>query len=605
MTAVSVAGASMDGPSTAPSRADLLRRIGAVVWPQRGQIAASLVLLLVHSGCRLAQPWLVMLILDRHVIGRQAEGFWGLAVGFVAVALVELVARWAQQLTIESAGQRALLRLRRDVFAHLQRLPAAFFDRTPIGRLVGRVTTDVEALQELFSSGVVTILGDLVFLVVAVCLLLSLDVELTGVTMLMVPVLVVVTLLVRVRVRDAYTAMRGRLSQLNGFLHEQVSGMSVVQMFGQEPRRAREFGDINGGVRDAQLRSVRWESGLSAVTEMLGSLTTALILWYGGGLALAAVGAPAEAAGSALTLGVLFAFVDYMQKFFVPLNELSLKYTVMQHALVASERIFGLLDEPAEPEDNDAPVPAVTASGALSFRDVSFAYDPEKPVLHGLSFDVEAGETVALVGATGSGKSTILSLLTRLYETEHGVVALDGVDVRSWPRDELRRRIGVVSQDVFLFHGTILDNIRVGHPEISVDEAIAAADRLHLDEVARRFPLGYHEPIAERGKNLSAGERQLIAFARMLVLAPEVLLLDEATSNVDSHTEHLLQDAWRCCMEGRTSLVVAHRLSTIRDVDKILVLHKGELVEQGGHDELLARGGVYERLYRLQYADQE
>ncbi len=572
-----------------------------IVAPQRGILAVSLTLLLVHSGCRLAQPWLIMVAIDEHLLGADIAGFWPLLWTFLGIAALEMVARYLQQISLEVAGQRALLRLRRDVFAHLQTLPTRFFDRTPVGRLVGRVTTDIESLQEMFSSGVVTVFGDVVFLIAAVVLLLSLSVSLTGVTMLMVPALVVATLVIRVRVRRAYNAMRSRLSEMNGVLHEQVSGMPVVQMFGQEQRRAREFGEVNGGVRDAQVTSVRWESVLSAVTEMLGSFTTALILWYGGGLALEAMQLSVEDVGAgALTLGALFAFVDYMQKFFVPLNDLSLKYTVMQNAVVASERILGLLREEPEPPEPDA-VDAGPGRGGVTFRNVSFAYDPDQPVLRDVSFEIKPGESVALVGATGSGKSTILSLLSRLYDTEHGAVELDGVDIRGMTRRSVRRRIGLVPQDSFLFHGTILDNVRLGRPNATDEEAIAAADQIHLDAVTARFPAGYREPIAERGRNLSAGERQLIGFARVLVLAPEVLLLDEATSNVDSHTEELLQNALERVMVGRTSLIVAHRLSTIRHVDRILVLHKGELVEEGRHEELMQRRGVYWRLYQLQY----
>lgn len=616
--AMAAAMAAAQAASPGRPRGHRFRQLLDVVAPQRVLLAVSFVLLLVSAACRLAQPWIVMVAIDQHLVplggeagGVVARDYWVLVWAFVGVAAVELGARWLQQVALDTAGQRALLALRTRVFEHLQRLPTKFFDTTPIGRLVGRVTTDVEALQELFSSGVVTIFGDIVFLVAALWILLTLSVPLTGATMLMVPVLVVVTLFVRTRVRKAYAAMRSRLSQTNGFLHENVSGMSVVQMFGQEDRRQAEFGGINAGVRDAQLQTVWWESILSAATEMLGSFTTALILWFGGALALDGLtgsGTGAATLGGGLTLGVLFAFVDYMQKFFVPLNDLSLKYTVLQNALVASDRIFAVLDEEAEPPDEastaaDAHTDLVRGACGVAFRDVTFGYDPARPVLDSVSFEVRAGETVALVGATGSGKSTILGLLSRLYDPDAGAVELDGVDLRALRRQHVRRRIGLVPQDAFLFHGTILDNVRLGRSDVTREEAIAAADRLHLDEIAGRMARGYDEDVAERGKNLSAGERQLIAFARMLVLAPDVLLLDEATSNVDSHTEQLLQDAVQQLMEGRTSLVVAHRLSTIRNADRILVLHKGALVEQGRHDELLAARGVYWRLYQLQYAE--
>lgn len=568
----------------------LALRLWRVIRPYQAWIWWGLLLLLVNAACRLTLPYLVILAVDEHLMPGELEGFGMLMGFFLGTALFEVICRRWQLVALETAGQNALLDLRLEIFRHLQRLPARFFDKTPIGRLVGRVTTDVEALQEMFSSGVVTILGDLIFLLSATVLLMTLSAELTLSTMLMVPALVLTTMFVRQRVRRAYSAMRERLSQLNGFLHEHVSGMPIVQMFVQEANRTRDFADINAGVRDAQLRSVRWESLLSAATEMLSYYTTALILWYGGGLA----------AEDVITLGTLLAFFQYMGLFFAPLTELSLKYTVMQNALVASERIFALLDEPPEVAEAATTTP-MRGDGTIEFRDVNFEYTTGTPVLRGVSFVAKAGESVALVGATGSGKSTIISLLTRLYELQHGQILVDGADIRQVARKDLRRRIGVVPQDVFLFQGTILDNIRLGHPDISDAEAIAAADLLHLDEIVSRFPGGYHEPLAERGKNLSAGEKQLIAFARMLVIAPCVLALDEATSNVDSHTEQLLQEAVHRLMIGRTSIIIAHRFSTIRDVDRILVMHEGELVETGSHHQLLAAGGAYWRLYQLQH----
>lgn len=571
-----------------------IRRLWEVIRPHQGHIWLGLLLLLVNAACRLTLPYIVLVAIDEHLVPNKLDGFWTLAGLYLLVAGVETLCRRWQLIALETAGQSSLFDLRLKLFRHLQQLPARFFDRTPLGRLVGRVTTDVEALQEVFSSGLVTILGDFVFLVAALVILFSLSAQLTFSTVLIIPVLVVTTLFVRQKVRQAYTAMRERLSRMNSFLHEHVSGMPIVQMFAQEENRVAAFAEINDGLRDSQLRSVWWESTLSAATEMLSAFTTALILYYGGILQM----------DDAIKLGTLVAFVDYMGRFFIPLNDLSLKYTVMQNAMVASDRIFDLLDETAEEPDPSSPAQPA-GDGHIEFRDVTFGYSDDLPVLSNLSFEARPGERIALVGATGAGKTTILNLLTRLYELQSGQILLDGVDIRQFARNDLRRRIGVVPQDVFMFQGTVLDNIRLGHPGIADADAIRAADELHLDDVVGRFPLGYHEPIAERGKNLSAGEKQLIAFARMLVVAPCVLALDEATSNVDSHTEHLLQGAVHRVMAGRTSLIIAHRLSTIHDVDRILVLHAGKLVEQGSHEELMKRRGVYWRLYQLQYQEQE
>ncbi|MGD8395577.1 MAG: ABC transporter ATP-binding protein [Candidatus Eiseniibacteriota bacterium] len=587
--------------------ARLVRRLWTYIRPQQGLIWLSLGLLLLTSGCSLALPYIVKIAIDRHLTAGRLEGFWGLVGLFAAIALIELTGKSLQTWTVDLAGQNALLGLRLDLFRHLQRLRPSFYDRTPIGRLIGRVTTDIEALQEMFSTGVVTILGDLVFLSATVAILLSMSWRLTLVTMLVVPVLLVVTLAVRIRVRSAYTRMVAARSRLNAYLHEQVQGMPVVQMFVRELLARRGFSTINRAMRDAQLGSVRWESFLSASTEMLGSFTLALILWYGGRLILGSSpdGTAARGLTAGMTLGSLFAFIDYMQRFFGPLNDLSLKYTVMQNAMTASDRIFRLLDVDERIAEPAHPVTAPPTRGAIRFDRVTFGYGDDEPVLRDLSFEVAPGERVALVGATGAGKTTILKLLTRLYDVREGTITLDGIDLRDYPLRDLRRRVGIVPQDVFLFGGDILGNIRLGHPETPDAAAIAAADRLHLDEVVRRFPGGYHEPVRERGGNLSSGERQLIAFARVLVEAPPVLVLDEATSSVDSHTEHLLQEAVHMLMQGRSSLIIAHRLSTVRDVDRILVMHRGRLVEEGTHEALLERRGTYWRLYQLQYQEQD
>ena len=570
----------------------MLGRIWEFVRPHRRWLVVGTLCLLGASACRLVLPWLMKLGIDSHIATGVLDGAGMLVAAFLVIAGAEVMLRRAQLVAVDTAGQDALLGLRMAIFRRMQAFPARFHDRTPTGRLVGRVTTDVEALQELFSSGLVTIFGDLVFLVATLVILFVLDWRLALATLAVVPLLVVVTMVVRVRARAAYQEMRRQLSRMNAYLHERIAGMVVLQMFRQEKAAAQAYAVINDGVRDAQLSTVRWESVLSAAVEMIGSFAIAVILWSGGDLA--------ASDGDPLTLGLLFAFIDYMQKFFQPLNDLSLKFTVLQNAGTAARRIFELMDEPDRTEEPLLPAPPPPPRGAIRFEAVRFGYGDE-PVLKDVSFTIEPGERVALVGATGAGKTTVLKLLTRLYDPQHGRILLDGVDVRDYPLKELRRRVGVVPQDVFLFDADVLDNVRLGKPGISREDARAAADRLHLNEMVARFPRGYEEQVHERGRNLSSGEKQLVSFARALAAAPCVLALDEATSNVDSHTEHLLQEAVHEVMEGRTSLAVAHRLSTVRDVDRILVFHHGEVVEEGSHEQLMKADGRYARLVRLQF----
>ncbi len=571
----------------------LLKRLWTYLQPHQRWMWRGFVYLLAGSALRLLGPYLIKTLIDQNLTPRTMDGFYPLLAMFLLVVVGEALFRRLQMVAVDTGGQNALLDLRLALFRKLQQLPAKFFDRTSTGRLIGRVTTDVEALNEMFATGVVTILGDFLFLTATLVILFNLSWKLTLVSLIVVPILLLVTTVIRLRVRKAYVAMRAKLSAMNAYLHEQISGMSVVQMFNRQAQMVGGYQEINAGVRDAQLASVKWETWLSTMVELLSSFTVAIILWYGGGMA--------SEGNGALTLGALVAFVDYMQKFFHPLNELSLKYTVLQNAMTASHRIFDLLDADDHLPLPDQPHAPTRVQGEITFENVSFGYDPEFPVLKNVSFTVAPGDKVALVGATGAGKSTVLKLLTRLYDVTDGRILLDGVDIRDFDLAELRRRIGLVPQDVFLFEGDIIENIQLGNPDVGEAEVLAAGKRLHLDQMIARFPGGWNEPVQERGRNLSAGEKQLLSFARVMVAGPCVLVLDEATSNVDSHTEIVLQEAVHELMEGRTSLAIAHRLSTVRDVDRILVFHKGEIVEQGSHDQLLEQDGVYARLVRLQY----
>ena len=593
----------------------LARRLWDYIAPHQRLVWLSLGLLMITSAFGLAQPYLLKLAIDGFIEpgaaklrlasgeGTDMAGYGWLMAAVFACAFGELLTRAIQTYTLTLGGQNALIDLRLAVFRHLQRLSASFFDKTPIGRLIGRVTTDIESLNEMFASGVVTILADLLNMLAILGILFWMNWQLTLVSLLAAPVLVAMTLWIRGRVRSAYSAMVTKRSLMNSYLHEQSSGMPLVQAFRREGHTRAAFDEINTDLCDAQLTTVRLESVLSALTDMLSSITMALILWYGGGLALEGLGLgqTRDTLANAVTLGTLVAFLQYMDRFFGPLNELSLKYTVMQSAMTAASRVFRLLDTDEITPEAESPRPLGKTQGAIRFDNVTFAYGKGEPVIRDLSFEVAPGERVAFVGATGAGKSTILKLLTRLHDVQAGHIELDGVDIKEFALEDLRTRIGIVPQDVFLFAGNILENIRLGHPEIDDAEAEAAAKAMHLERITRRLPGGLREPVRERGSNLSSGERQLIAFARVMAIAPPVLVLDEATSNVDSEMEHLLQEAVARVMEGRTSLIIAHRLSTIRDVDRILVMHKGRLVEEGSHTSLLAKKGFYWRLHQLQY----
>jgi ATP-binding cassette subfamily B protein len=572
--------------------ARLVRRLAAYTRPYAGLVAVSLALLFAGGGVQLLQPWLVKIAIDDAILAGRPDRLIVPAAAFFATLAAEFVLGYLQIYSLERTGQNVVLDIRNAVFAHLQKLPAAFFDRTPVGRLMTRVTTDVEALNEAFTSGLVLILADLVKLAGIVVILVWMDWPLALVTFAIVPPMLIVSWYIRLRVRDAYRAVRATIARLNAFLQESVSGMRVAQLFGREARDAAAFRALDEAHRDAQLSGVRYESVFSAVVEMLGSLSLAVIVWAGGGRHLEGM----------LTFGTLVAFIEYAGRFFRPLQELSQRYTVMQSAMASAERIFQLLDTPASIVSRPGAYrPAGRPRGEIAFENVTFAYLEGSPVLRDVSFTIRPGERLAVVGWTGAGKSTLIRLLARLYDVRHGRITLDGVDIRDYDLSHLRRAIGVVLQDHFLFAGTVASNLSLGDPEIGRDRLRAAARAVSADRFIERLPRGYDEEVRERGSNFSVGEKQLLSFARAVAFDPAVLVLDEATSSVDAETERHLQSALETILAGRTSIVIAHRLATVRSADRILVLHHGSVREQGTHEELmLIEDGIYRTLVTLQ-----
>jgi ATP-binding cassette subfamily B multidrug efflux pump len=585
-----------DQETPAKYDAALMRRLLGYLRPYRWLALGAVLLLLFQSALALVGPRLTERALDV-AIPRRDVGMLGLLASlYVATLLLELVVEYGGALLTSFVGQRVMYDLRMEIFGHLQRLSVTYFDRNPVGRLMTRVTSDVETLNELFSSGVVTIFGDVFTLVAIMGMMLLVDVKLALVTFAVIPLVWLTAAAFRRRVRDAFRDIRYRLARLNAFLQERISGMRVVQLFGREADSARRFGELNREHLAAHLRSITVYAIFFPAVEVLTAVAMALLLWYGG----------LRVIDDTLTVGVLAAFIQYTRRFFQPLQDLSEKFNLLQSAMASSERVFVLLDEPVS-----VPEPARPAKlprpvrGEVRFQGVWFRYGPDGPwVLKDITFTALPGRTMALVGHTGAGKTTIVNLLLRFYDPERGRITVDGIDIRELSTADLRSAIGFVQQDLFLFTGDIYHNLTLGAP-ISRDSARQAAERVGADRFIERLPSGYDHRLGERGRNLSVGERQLLSFARALALDPRILVLDEATSSVDAEAEAQIQRAIAELMAGRTSLVVAHRLSTILHADEILVMHHGEIRERGTHRELLAAGGLYERLYQLQLRGQE
>jgi len=588
----------------------LMRRLLQYMAPYKLWVVLALGLVAVVTPLELAPPILFRNAIDRyfvpamnHSIAENAAWIGILVISgiFFLVLLFDFLAQYAQIRIMQRVGQQTMYDMRRGIFAHLQRLPMSYFDRNPVGRLVTRVTTDVDALNDLFAAGVVTMINDLFLLVVMAGLLFKIDWRLGLDTLAVLPAILIVTFVFRHYVRDANRKIRTAIARINAFLQEYISGMSVVQLFNRERKAVAEFERRN---KDNMLA---WRDAILAyalfypAVEFLSFATIALIFWAGGNRIL----------HGGLTLGVLTAFTMYAQRFFRPIQDLSEKFNILQSAMAASERIFKLLDEPVTIESAENCQRLAAARGEIEFRNVWFSYrNAEQPadedwVLRDVSFRIEPGQTFAIVGHTGAGKTTLISLLLRFYDIQRGQILLDGVDIRLLDLQELRRHFGIVLQDPFLFTGTIESNIKLGTPGISREDVQRAIEKIGLGDFVNDLSDGTATPVNERGSTLSVGQRQLINFARALAHNPRFLILDEATSSVDTKTELLIREALDKLLSGRTALVIAHRLSTIQHADRILVFHKGRLREQGAHQELLVLRGIYYRLYQLQYKEQE
>jgi ATP-binding cassette, subfamily B, multidrug efflux pump len=569
----------------------IIKRLWKFIVPYKRIFWTAMLLLPLQQAFGLAQPYLMKIGIDQYIASRDLKGLQGVGLLFLGAVMGETVTLFFHYYLSMLVAQRCLADLRVAVFSHVQKLPMSYFDRNPVGRLVTRMTTDVDVLQEMFSSGVMTLISDFVMVFWIIGIMFYLDFGLALVSLALIPPMALAINFFRVKARDTYRQIRERIARINAYLAEAISGMAVIQLFAREEKCYREFDELNSAHRDAFHFSNLYEAALYSMVEAAGSVTVALLLWYGGGQVLLGV----------IGIGTVVAFKEYIHRFFVPLRDFSQKYAVMQSAMSSAERIFQLLDTPLTIESPKNAIVPKPFRGEVVFDNVWFHYKPDDPVLKGVSFRIEPGEKIAVVGATGSGKTTTIKLLNRFYDIQQGSIKVSGVDVRDWDLQALRQHIGVVLQDVFLFSGDVRANLALGDLSIPMDRIEKAARFANAESFIHQLPEGFYAQVHERGSNFSGGQRQLLSLARVLVFQPEILVMDEATSSVDTETELLIQDALDKVMQHRTCLIIAHRLSTIRNADRIIVLHHGEVREMGSHAELMDQRGIYYRLYQLQY----
>lgn len=573
----------------------LMKRLLGFVKPYKNYVIAAIVLNIVVAALGPLRPYLTKVAVDDYIVNSDYMGLFYITLALFGSLVIQSFIQYFLTYYTQYLGQKTINDLRVKLFSHIQKLASKFFDRTPIGRIVTRVTNDIESLNELFSSGIVMVFSDVFIILWILGFMFFLDWRLSLVSLSVLPILFYGTFLFRKKVRGSYRDVRFHLARLNSYMQEHVTGISIVQIFHKQKKELNAFSSINQDHATANINSIFYYAIFYPGVELLSSIAISLIIWYGGG----------EIIQKQISIGVLFAFIQYTEMFFRPIRDLSEKYNIMQTAMASSERIFKLLDNDTIIENPEKPEPLETVKGQIDFNNVWFAYNGDDYVLKNISLSINPGETIAIVGATGAGKTSMINILTRFYDISKGEILLDRINIKNLDKRVLRKHISLVLQDVFLFSGTIRSNITMNNPDISDETMIKAAQFVGADRFINELPLKYDEPVKERGATLSVGQKQLISFARALAYNPQILILDEATSSVDTETETLIQKAIEKLLVGRTAIVIAHRLSTVQNADKIIVMHKGEIKETGNHQELLAKRGIYYRLYQLQYKDQE
>ncbi len=573
----------------------LMKRLLGFVKPYKKYVFLAIALNLIVAGLGPLRPYLTKIAIDDSIANKDYHGLLVISLLLIGSLLLQAFIQFFLTYYTQLMGQKIIYDLRIKLFSHVQKLALKFFDKTPIGRIVTRVTNDVESLNELFSSGIVMVFSDIFIILWIFVFMFFMSWDLSLVTLSVLPILFYATFLFRKKVRESYRDVRFHLARLNSYMQEHITGNSTVQIFSKEKRELEKFASINNDHKIANVNSIFYYAIFYPIVEILSSGAIALIIWYGGG----------EVVQKSMSIGVLFAFIQYTEMFFRPIRDLSEKYNIMQTAMASSERIFKLLDNDTTIDNREILKDFSNSKGEIEFKDVCFAYKEDEYVLKNISFRINPGETVAIVGATGAGKTSIINILTRFYDIQKGAILVDGIDIRDLDKEELRKTISVVLQDVFLFSGDIKSNINLYNNDISLEKVIESAKTVGAHKFISALPEGYNTEVKEKGATLSVGQKQLISFARALAYNPQILVLDEATSSVDTETEIIIQNAIKKLLVGRTSIVIAHRLSTIQNADKIIVMHKGEIREVGNHQELITQKGIYYKLYQLQYKDQE